>query len=104
MLVSGGSNISDPNVRLLVDTPLTTNPTASSRLPAVLKASAPTPRIGRDENPACEGATVERNLRDGLCRDDMANRGGSPINDRHFHANEHRLSDVADCQMKVAHQ
>ena len=49
-------------------------------------------------------ATVERNLRDGLCRDEMANRGGHPINDRHFRANEHRLSDVADCQMRVAHQ
>jgi len=40
---------------LLVDTPLTSNATASSRLPAVLNASAPTPRIGREENPACEG-------------------------------------------------
>ena len=49
-------------------------------------------------------ATVERNLLDGLCRDDMANRGGRPIDDRHFRANEHRLSDVADGQMKVAHQ
>ena len=57
MLVRGGSKISDPNVRLLVVTPLTRNPTASSRLPAVLKASAPTPRMGLDENPACDGAT-----------------------------------------------
>ena len=42
---------------LLVETPLTSNATASSRLPAVLNASAPTPRIGREENPACEGDT-----------------------------------------------
>ena len=57
MLPSGGSKISEPNVRLLVVTPLTRNATASSRLPAVLKASAPMPRIGLDENPVCDGAT-----------------------------------------------
>ena len=49
--------MSEPKVRLLVVTPLTMNPTASSRLPATLIASAPTPRIGRTENPDWDGAT-----------------------------------------------
>ena len=57
MLAIGGWNISEPNVRLFVVTPLTRNPTASSRLPPVLMASAPVPRRGVVENPVCDGAT-----------------------------------------------
>jgi hypothetical protein len=56
-LAIGGSKMSEPNVRLLVETPLTMNEAASSRLPAVLNASVPRPRIGREEKPACDGAT-----------------------------------------------
>ena len=114
----GGSNISEPNVRLLVVTPLTRNPTASSRLPAVLKASAPTPRIGLDGEPGLrwrhrpgheqteigEVAAVERNLLHRLRRDDMADGGRRAIDERHFRANDHRLGCVADGQAEVAHQ
>ena len=51
MLAIGGGKPSDPNVRLLVVTPLIRYPTASSRLPAVLNARAPVPRIGVLEKP-----------------------------------------------------
>ena len=51
-----------------------------------------------------EVAAVERNLLDGLRRDDMADGGGGAIDERHLRANEHRLGDVANGQVKVTHQ
>ena len=106
MLPSGGSKMSEPNVRLLVVTPLTTNPTASSRLPAMLNASAPTPRIGLAENPVCDGATergheqteidevaaVQRNLLHGRGGDDVADGGRRAIDQRHFRGDDHGLT------------
>ena len=118
MLASGGSKMSEPNVRLLVVTPLTRNPTASSRLPAVLKASAPTPRIGRGGEPGLrrrhrprheqteigEVAAVQRNLLHGLRRDDVADGGRRAIDERDLRADDDGFAPVADLQAKVAHQ
>ena len=109
--------MSEPNVRLLVVTPLTMNPTASSRLPAVLKASAPIPRIGLAENPVCDGATDPGTSRPrsvkwrpfrGICctvcrGDDVADGGRGAIDERRFRADDHGLAPVANRQAEVAH-
>ena len=118
MLVRGGSKISDPNVRLLVVTPLTTNSdcffTIAGRIEGERTDAANGPRreprlrrrdrSGHEQTEICEVAAVERNLLHGLCRDDMADRGGRSIDERHFGANEHRLGHVANRQVKVTHQ
>ena len=118
MLASGGSKISDPNVRLLVDHAVDHEPdsllTIAGRIEGERADAANRPRgeprlrrrdrSGHEQTEIREVATVERNLLHGLRRDDMADGGGRAIDERHFRANEHRLRDVADRQVEVTHQ
>ena len=119
MLAIGGSKMSDPNVRLLVVTPLTMKETASSRLPAVLNASVPSPRIGVAREPGLrrrdrpghqqrkidEMAAVERDLLDGLWPTPRVPRRSSP--DRAVAASARTTTAsrrVSTVELKVADQ